>query len=428
MDLSHLSESFLHYVWKFGFYESSDLKSIKGDALTVISAGVHNHDAGPDFSSAQIQIGDRKWVGNVEIHINSSDWDKHNHEQDEKYRNVILHVVYHHDKDLEFFKRNNIPTLILKDRVKPSIFKNYLLLQSSEHEILCHDRIENVNPLIISSMMEKSAMERLSKKATEITRIYEYVNKDWEKTLYVLLAKYFGARVNTDAFERLARSVDLNILSKHRDQSIQVEALLFGQSGLLPRDSEYTYVQAIRKEYDFLKKKYSLSPLEVSIWKFARMRPISFPTIRIALFSSLLTKQDSLFSKIKETSNPKEIIELLDCETHPFFDTHFHFNKESKYLKKSLGKKTKDVILINAVAPLLYFYGQKTDDSYYYEKATSLLENIESEQNKIIRKWNNLGVKSNDALQSQGLIQLTKSYCLQKRCVDCNIGYQLLKE
>jgi len=427
MELSRISENFLHYVWKFGLFDKNHLTTVKGETVKIINAGLHNHDAGPDFSSGQLIIDDKKWIGNIELHICSSDWNKHAHDDDDNYRNVILHVVYIDDAEIKSLITNNVPTLVLKDRIDPQIFKNYLALQSSETEILCSSHLANVNPLIITGMIEKCSTERLANKSVEIERIFSFTENDWEKTFYILLGKYFGVSVNTDPFERLTRSLDLHILYKHRADPTQIEALLHGQSGILPSSHTDPVVSHLITEYDFLKQKYKLSPLPFSVWKFARMRPVSFPTIRISQFADLIASKEFLFSSIIKSDKPEEIIALLDCKASEFFNTHYHFSKESNYLEKKLGKNTKELLVINAVAPLLYFYGIKMDDRSIIDNALILLESLKSEKNKIIRTWNAEGVTSQDALQSQGLIELTKSYCRNKRCVDCNIGYQVLK-
>lgn len=428
MDITSLSENFLHYVWKFGLFDHNLLTSVKGEQIIINHLGIHNHDAGPDFSNAQITIDNKKWIGNVEMHICSSDWKKHKHDSDDNYRNVVLHVVYIHDIEIESLTKNNVPTLVLKNRINTDVFENYLSLRNSKTEILCSDHLSKINPLVISGMIEKCSTERLANKATEIERIYSFSKKDWEKTFYILLAKYFGVSVNTDPFERLARSVDLYVLHKLKNgDSIQIEAVLLGQSGLLPSSHEDSYIQKLIKEYKFLKKKYQLESLSINNWKFARMRPISFPTIRISQFANLISSKEFLFSSIVNSKTPKEAIGLLNCKASTFFNSHYRFNKESNYLEKKLGQNTKELLVINAVSPLLYFYGIKMDDKKIIQKSLSLLESLKSEKNKIIRAWQAVKIKSHDALQSQGLIELNKSYCQKKRCLDCSIGYQVLK-
>jgi len=275
-------------------------------------------------------------------------------------------------------------------------------------------------------MIEQAAIERIEQKTKDLIRIFKSTNGDWEESSYILLSRYFGARVNADAFERLARSIPIKILLKHLNDPFQIEALLLGQSGLLPSKHEDKMVQKWSKEYQFLKIKYSLTPLPLDIWKFARMRPISFPTIRISQLAHLITKEEKLFSFLLGYTSNDELIQLLTLETSLFWETHFHFNKQSDPQKKKLGKDARNTILINAIVPILYFYGEKMVLAQYKDKAISLLESLKPENNKITRLWKENDILSNDALQSQGLIQLKKTYCDHNRCLQCKIGNHIL--
>jgi len=426
MDITHLSEDFLHHIWNLQSFDKKKLKTIEGDDIEIINKGIHNHDAGPDFFSSKIKIGKTTWAGNVEIHINSSDWLKHQHQKDPNYDNVILHVVFNHDKSIKEITGKNIPTLAIKNRIPQKLFENYLGLKSSKLDFPCQEKLPTVPELTIIGMIEKAAVERIEEKTKDLIRIFDSTEGDWEECFYILLSRYFGARVNADAFERLARSTPLKVLLKHKNDPFQIEALLLGQSGLLPSNHENTLVQKWIKEYSFLRSKYNLQPLPIDIWKFARMRPISFPTIRISQLANLIHKEEKLFSYLLSFTSNQELKKLFSLEGSPFWDDHFHFNKESESQKKKLGKDSRNTLLINAMVPMLYFYGEKMDLQDYKNKAISLLESLKSENNKVIRLWKDSSVSSNDALQSQGLIQLKKTYCDHNRCLQCKIGNHIL--
>lgn len=427
MNVSQLSEDFLHYIWNLQSFNKEELKTIEGQSVEIIDKGVHNHDAGPDFFSSKIKINSTLWAGNIEIHLNSSDWIKHNHQKDPKYDNVILHVVFEHDIPLMENLGKDIPTLVLKGRIQNKLFENYLLLKSSEMEFPCQANISIVPDIFINGMIEKTAVERIEQKTLDLHRIFDSTEGNWEESFYILLARYFGARVNTDAFERLARSTPSKILLKHSNDLEQIEALLLGQSGLLPSSHKNPMVQKWIAEYQFLKSKYHLIPLSLDIWKFARMRPVSFPTIRISQFANLIYKKERLFSLLLETNSNQKLKELFEVTASSFWDDHYHFNKKSNHQKKSFGKDSRKTILINAIVPILYFYGEKMNLPEVKEKALSLLGSLKTENNKITRLWKHNGVDSKDAFQSQGLIQLKKTYCDHNRCLQCSIGNYIIK-
>ncbi len=427
MNVTQISEDFLHYVWNLQCFDKTKLVTKDGNKLEILQKGIHNHDAGPDFFSGKIKLDDTVWAGNIEIHLSSSDWLKHNHQDDPKYDNVILHVVYNHDKEVLKNLGKNIPTLVLKDKIPQHIFDNYLLLKSSTLEIPCQSKIADVPDIIVNGMIEKTAIERIEQKTIDLDRIFKSTDGNWEESFYILLARYFGARVNADAFERLARSVSSTLLLKHSNDLSQIEAILMGQSGLLPSSHENNKVKVWIREYAFLKAKYDLKPLSLDIWKFARMRPISFPTIRISQFAHLVFKKDKLFSLLLESSSNKDLIKLLDVKASTFWDDHYHFNNESNHQPKKLGSDARNTIIINAVVSMLYFYGEKMNHRKSKERAISLLESLKSENNKIIRQWKSNKVSSKDALQSQGLIQLKKTYCDSNRCLQCSIGNHIIK-
>jgi len=428
MMVQAISEDFLHYVWKFKCFETDGLLTTSKQELTILHLGTHNFNAGPDFSNAKLIIDNTTWVGNVEIHINSSDWIKHKHSSDPAYESIVLHVVHTHDREIPFLLDRNIQTLELKNLIDQETFKRFLQLSSSKQPILCADEIQKVPSLAILNTIEKLGVERLENKTSEINRLFQFTNQNWEESLYILLAKYYGTKINADPFERLARSIPLILVNKLKNEPIKIEALFFGQSGLLPTESEDTYVHSLIVEYDFLRQKHLLKPLSPGVWKFARMRPIVFPTIRIALFTNLLCANDHLFSKILKNPRAQDLKEIFQGETHSFWDTHYHFRNESVYKVKRLGAQSIDSLFINVISPLLFFYAMKTDNRKLKTQAIKILESLKAEKNSITQSWHEIGVIAMNAFDSQAQIELKKSYCDLKRCVECNIGHQILSK
>ncbi|MBA3704565.1 MAG: DUF2851 family protein [Bacteroidetes bacterium] len=422
-----MTEEFLHYIWKFRLFDQLDLKSTSGETIEVIKVGDHNFDAGPDFFNARIKVGNTLWAGNVEVHIHSSDWKKHLHQKDKAYDNIILHAVYNADEELHRNSGETIPTIEFNNRIDEKIYYNYLNFKKSTDWIPCEKQISNVPGFIVNSMIERLLPERLERKSRSIKESLKLNNRNWEEIFYHYLARNFGFKTNAGPFELLAKSLSSLILAKHKSSLLQVEALLFGQAGMLDEHMNDKYVQQLQNEYAFLKQKFKIHPIDAHLWKFLRLRPVNFPTIRIAQFASLIFNSTHLFSKIIETEDCNDLKKLMNVGVSEYWQTHYVFEKVSKAKTKQLGEEAVNNIIINTVIPFLFVYGKQKGDEKYVERALDFLEKINGESNSIISKWKALKLPAETAYLTQGLIQLKNEYCDHKKCLKCSIGNYLLK-
>jgi len=417
-----MTERLLQYIWQFQYYNRNDLVTDEGEQLQIIHPGSFNTNQGPDFTDAKIRIEETTWAGSIEIHINTSDWKNHKHSGDKNYKNVILHVVWQHDVNL------NLPcsTLVLHDKVPKLLLSKYNELMNTNNFIACEKHIEQVNNLTWQSWKERLLVERLERRTAVILDLLQKNNNHWEEIFWWLLAKNFGIKLNSIVFESIARSIPINILAKHKDQIHQLEALLFGQAGLL--DEVYTeeYPILLQKEYRFLKKKYSLQKVEGSLI-FLRMRPSNFPTVRLAQLAMLVHGSLHLFSKIKEANDIKTIRQLLQVTANDYWHYHYVFDETSAFKKKKLGEQMIGNILINTVVPILFAYGHYHHENIYKDKALQWLEDIGAEKNSITKGFESLQVENKTAFDSQALIQLKNEYCNKKRCLDCSVGNKLIR-
>ncbi len=423
-----MKEDFLHYLWRMRKFNHVALKTTNGEPLTIQATGEHNLDAGPDFSNARIRIGDMLWAGNVEIHVNASEWYAHKHQEDKAYDSVVLHVVFEEDKPVFRNNGERIPCLEIKKRIPPKISKIYRKLLRDETWIPCQHHFSKVKEITKNLWLDRLLVERLENKTTDIIRSLEINKNNWEETFYQFLARGFGVKVNTEPFEQLARSLPLLILGKHKNSLFQLEALLFGQAGMLEIDFKDDYPIRLQKEYNFLKKKYNLQSIHSESWKYMRMRPANFPSIRIAQFATLVYQSSHLFSKILAVQNVKEIEHMFEVKISNYWQTHYVFDKPSIKRKKSLGKNSIHLLIINTIAPFLFLYGKSIDRESLKEKALELLEELQSEKNTIINEWRKLGMNPSSAYQSQALLHLKKNYCDKKNCLNCSIGHAILKD
>lgn len=421
-----MQEDFLHYIWKHKKFCQTDLKTVNQETIEISSVGKHNLNAGPDFFNAKLRIDEQLWAGNVEIHIKSSDWFLHNHEQDKAYDNVILHVVWEHDA--EVFRKDNsiIPTLEIKDYVSTSALKNYRkLFNANQNWINCENDFASVDDFTVSNWLERLYFERLERKSKDVLEFLEASKNNWEAVLFKMLAKSFGLKVNGAAFLSLANSFDFSILRKSQLKLISIEALLFGQSGLLEDAVEEHYYQSLYKEYQFLKQKFSLDNSLVVSPSFFRLRPNNFPTIRLSQLANAFHTHQNLFSKVIEAKSIEDIYKLFSVETSEFWRTHYTFSKASKVTKKATSKAFINLLIINTIIPIKFSYA-KFQGKSVEDDILKLIEALPSEKNNIVDKFNSLKNVSKHALQSQALIQLKNEYCNKNKCLKCAIGSKLL--
>jgi len=420
-----MKEEILQFIWEHGLFIRQGIKTTDGRTIEIISTGQPNSDSGPDFFNARIKIENTTWAGNIEIHQKSSHWYHHKHDSDRAYENVILHVVEQHDRPV-LVKNHELPTLEIK--YPQSILENYEQLLKSERWIACEDRLAEVDPFILRFWFSSLMIERLQSKTNDILKILEQNKNNWNETFYQLLARNFGMKTNSLPFELLAKSIPLNILSKHKNDLFQIEALLFGQAGLLNETLlGDDYFLSLREEYSFLYKKYGLSGMESHLWRFMRLRPINFPTIRIAQMAMLIHNSSALFSRILETENLDELRELFDVSASEYWDTHYRFNKISDENRpKKMGETAFNNLVINTIVPILFVYGDQHLNQSLKDRALMLLDKIAPESNQIIRKWNDLGIESRSSFETQALLQLKNCYCVPKKCLNCQMGAKII--
>lgn len=422
-------EDFLHYLWKTKQCYDNNLKTTDGKSLEIIEFGIHNHDAGPDFSYVKISIDHVTWIGNMEMHIHSSDWYRHHHQDDKAYDNVILHVVYEYDEAVMDKDGNEIPTLELKPLISTELIDNYRLLTTKKSFIPCQEILQYVSELKVSMTLSAMAIRRLENKVETIKLLHHRLDNDWKATFYVLLARYIGGKVNGEPFEQLALALPYQTVLKNLHDRSLLESLYYGTSGLIPKRPIDDYTNSLNTNYIFLKSKYQLKPLQESMWKFARLRPGQFPTIRIDQLITMIEKDilniDQLLQDDINTIRQRLVVSSSD-----YWQNHYTFDKLAKRRsKKHLGKTMQDILIINAIIPFLFFYGKSLDRTDIVEQCIEWLSNIKPESNKYTRSWNQYSSQQlQNALDTQGLLTLYHDYCSGSLCSNCSIGVDILQK
>lgn len=423
-----IQEIFLYFLWKYQYFNTRELVTVEGEPLIVDAVGFRNDFAGPDFKEAKLRIGGMQWMGSVEMHVKASDWYRHGHQEDDNYDNVILHVVWEADRAVLRSDGQVIPTLTLQPLVKPEVLRRYESMVDSPDKIPCHDSYKSVKAITRLSMLERVLVSRIQDKAAIFNRLLEDNHQDWEETAYQWLMKGFGFKTNADNMLSLAQSLPLRILQKHRNQPQQVEALLFGQAGLLDVEIKDDYPEKLQREYRFLKNKYGLkNRVHYNDWHFSKVRPSNYPTIRLAQLAALLIKFPHIFSFFSEIINFKAVMKDLEVEQSDYWQAHYAIDKPAGRKPGLLSKSARENLVINTTTPFLAALSTARDDQSYLETALNLLTSIPAERNHITELWAGYGWNISSAFDSQGLIQLYNHFCAQKRCIDCAIGIELVR-
>jgi hypothetical protein len=414
-----MKEDLLHFIWQQKVLLKNELRTTDGKLIEVIKSGSLNQDAGPDFFNARLKIGDTLWAGNVEIHLKSSDWFKHKHHTDKAYNNVILHVVFEHDAEL------NIPTLELKNYLSKNFLSGYYSLQQSSLRVPCQNILSLPENIKLELFLSRLSVERLEQKCATLEKQLMQYQNSWEKLFYVTTAKYFGMKINAEPFVQLAQNIPAVLFAKHKHNPMQINSLIFGVSGFLPAYYSDDYTNQMQKEFLFLKTKYNLPQLNISIWKFAKTRPSNFPTIRLAQFAALVNQSVHLFSKIIKADTLHEVKKLLLVLPTDQLNLNA-LHRANHIVKPAMGEQFLNHLIINAIVPIKFLYGKHMLNETYCEQALNWLEEIEPENNSIVKFWKTSGIKPKHALHSQALVQLNYSYCTQKKCLNCAIGNHIL--
>jgi len=420
-------EDLLQFIWEARLFDQRGLRTTDGDPVEVVKPGRVQHHSGPDLEDALVRIGDQLWAGNVEVHMRSSDWNTHGHQYDPAYGNTLLHVVYEHDSEVRTLDGRVLPTVELLTRVSNDTIARHYALMRSRDFVPCAKELHLADPLRTGLWLERLLIERLERRTAGVEALYRQLGKDPAATVYHLLACAFGLRVNTEPFGMLAHALPLKVLLKHRDDALRTEALLFGQAGLLRVDFVDEHPRMLQQEYAVLANLYDLRPAPTAAWKFSRMRPMNFPTVRIAQLARLLTRCDGGFSDLLEEDDIRALRQRLEVRAGDYWTTRYLFDRPSAPRSKRLGRRSSEHLIINAIVPALFALGRLHGRDDWKERALGLLERLPAEHNSPLKGWAALGLKADTAARGQALIELKNGYCSARRCLSCGIGSQLIR-
>jgi hypothetical protein len=422
-----MEEDFLHFIWSFQLFDHIDLRTVEGDPVQVISAGNKNTNSGPDFNEAQVRIAGNLWIGNVELHVQTKEWFLHQHQFDPAYSNVILHVVFKHDyPKWNKEEHASIPIVELKDRIDLHKYAEWEKLKNQNKWIPCESLINRVPSVLLKQMVTRAAIERLQRKVNDIEAILARTRGNWEHVLVHLLLASFGAKVNKNAFQTLALLLPFPLIKRFESDPFKLQALLFGSSGLLDQDFFDEYPLSLKREYEFLCRKYDLIKMNKEQWKFMRMRPSNFPSLRIAQLAAIFSTWTYITSLIFYDTGISKLEKALRIDTHPYWKNHYRFDCKARVNNIKMGEQMTNTILINAIAPFIYTHAHHHVDDSAKDRALTLMEILKPEVNSIITKWKKLVDCGQNSLETQGLIELKNKYCSFKKCLSCKVGVWIL--
>lgn len=423
-----MREDLLHFIWKYRKLQLADLRTSNNESLSIIDSGLHNHLSGPDFFNAKVRIDNQLWAGNVEIHLNSSDWYLHRHEKDSNYDSVILHVVWSDDASIYRKDGSEIPTIALKNYISKTLLQSYQELFNKKQKtfINCEKNLDTTDTFVIQNWLERMYFERLENKSAFIFELLERSKNDWEQVLFTLLLKNFGLKINGEAFLSLSNHLEFATIRKLRLETQQLESVFYGMSHLLDDETilDFYHIK-LKKEYEYLKRKFSLNNVGVMKPEFFKLRPPNFPTIRLSQIANLYGVHESIFDKVIKSDKIEELYVLFDVSASPYWNDHFTFGKSSKKSTKKLSKSFIDLLIINTILPLKFCYAKHFGNDVN-ETIVKVITEIASEKNSIISSFKKHSLVSNNAKESQALIQLYNNYCTKNKCLDCAIGSSML--
>jgi len=423
-----MKEEFIHFLWKHRLFYPGKLETTRGHALEILNPGIHNTDSGPDFSSSRIKIGTTEWAGNVEMHVKSSDWMRHQHQNDNAYNNLILHVVMEHDSEITDGKGEEIPVFEVRKFFDMALYYRYERIVQSRSWVPCEAFIRDLDKLLVKNWLNRLMAERLEFKSDEVLHYLKYFDKNWEQTLYFFMARNFGFKINSAPFGLLAQETPYKLVAKHRDDLTSLEAILFGQAGFLNSNFNDAYPDLLKREYSFYRLKYTLKGIDQSLWKFSRLRPSNFPTIRLAQFAGVLHNCANLMDMITSNLEIVSYFGLFNSKCSPYWDSHYRFDISSPTAAKNLGRSAIENLVINTIAIIKFVYGTHSLNPDLKEGALVLLATLPPEKNNVINGWEKTGITPDNAGDSQALIQLKKYYCMPRKCLNCAVGHYLLKK
>lgn len=423
-----MKEDFLYYLWKLHKLPKHDLCTTTGHAIEILKTGYQNTLSGPDFFNASLLIDKQQWVGTVEMHVRSSDWFAHGHEKDDAYNNVILHVVWEHDVDVFNSLQQPIPVLEVQSYISKDLLNEYERVATGHyHFIPCEYAINEVSTFMINNWLERLFIERLAQKTVLINELLQKYHHNWEAVCFIMLMKSFGSKINSESFLTLSQSFSFDVFRKTQQSQTGLEALLFGQAGLLTANGTSSYEQELWREYQYLVAKYKLTNATVQTPEFFKLRPFNFPTVRLAQLASLYSKHQSIFTILMASKNEQDVFSLFDAATHSFWDTHYTFSKTSNKKIKRVSKAFVELLIINVVLPLKFVYGNYKGKQVT-EEVLQFAAQLKAEKNTIINGFEELKLKVESAKTSQACLQLYNEYCSKKRCLQCQVGVQILSK
>ena len=423
-----MEEQLLHFIWHRLLFAQPGLVTTCDEPVEILHTGVPNHDQGPDFLQARVRIAGQLWAGHVEIHVRSSAWYLHRHEHDTHYNNVILHVVWKEDQPAYTHGHYRIPCIELEGRVDHTLMERYHHLMNNKEWVPCASSLMQVAPIIRASWLDRLLAERLEHKTAHILQLLDATGYHWEQVFFIMLARQLGAPANSDSMEELCLKLPWNVMRRHGDRLDQIEAILFGCAGMLEKAWQEAYPGHLKREFDFLKMKYQFPVMPGLRWKFMRMRPVHFPTIRIAQLAMMIYQSTHFISLLEETESAAAWMQrFMVVPADAYWEDHYHFSSQSPHALKRLGETTAHTLVINVVAPVMFLYGKTQGKSILKEHALDLLRQLPAESNAIIRGWKTCGWEVEDAGQTQALLHLKKQYCDERKCMHCAIGLKIIK-
>ena len=413
-------EAEMHAAWAALRFERTSLQTTQGLPIRILSVGTHNHDQGPDFLNAEVELDGVQMRGHIELHLRSQDWYAHGHQHDANYNPVILHVVMETDgRPVLRADQTPIPELCLQHRIAgPGII-------ASRTAVPCSPIARKHLPNDTITWLEDLGRARLRAKSQHFENMLKKTHFDWSQLLWQEIAKTMGGPINGESFAELAATIQWRLVRKYTFSEEALEAIIFGGAGMLKGRHMDAYHQALSVQWEYLKAKHKI-PQKYLPFKLHRMRPSGMPVARLAQ----LVKLAQIFAPISQLLEPEIINRFsnMKIEGNPYWKGKLEFGGNGGKGKFELGQDLRNRIIANVLVPLSTVYQSLHAEASPKNEPYAVLLQLPPECNRVTRKFSSIGLKARNILQSQGLLALEKGFCKKSQCLQCLIGKRILSQ
>lgn len=419
-------------AWNGGLTRS--LTTRAGQPVTVIFPGHWSHGFGPDFADAMLQFGASGFTtGAVEIHTRASDWTAHGHHLDERYNDVVLHIVT--IDDLPETRRADgqlvpVAVLAIADDVLFAIDRRLPDIWSELGGSVCAADLTAREPERIRAALHRLGDARLAGKVAMFEG--ELAEDPPDVVLLRWLLDGFGYTENRAPMRQLAGTLARFGLGKRPFDDTELAAVCLGVGGFLPLSPAEAHLGAmhpdrraeVERRWWAIRDIYDAEIMPATAWHVGRTRPANHPVARLIQAACLLgaTGGAPVGAVLDIVRAGGSAVEALRRWSSPPGNP-------------PLGASRAIAIVASTVIPFSLAYAAHTDDPDLEDAAARAWADIPAAEwmrpaRRALRQvtggtrpLRGLGERGH-----QGLLHLDRSLCTPRRCYECPIAAEVVRD